>query len=235
MHRLNDGRDYVSMPLGKIFLVQLLNIAGLGPIFGPLMGALYGPTALLWIVVGCIFAGAVHDYFTGMLSIRHDGLSVPNIVKHYLGNGISKVMTAFCIIVTILTGMVFVVGPAGLLAELTKPDFGQNFWVAIIFLYYFLATIFPIDTIIGKVYPFFGFFLILMAVSLLGAVCFNDTTAYIPASFWTSHHPSGLSAWPAVFITIACGAVSGFHSTQSPIMSRCIENEKHGRLVFYGR
>lgn len=227
-----DGRDYVEMPLWKVFLVQLLNIAGLGPIFGPLLGALYGPVALLWIVAGCIFGGAVHDYMCGMLSVRNQGKSLPNICGEYLGKNFQHVMVGVCVLVLILTGMVFVTGPAALLDEITS--YSMSFWLTVIFGYYFISTVLPIDKLIGKIYPFFGALLIIMAVSLLGALILSPQLGTIPASFWTSSHPSGESAWPVAFITIACGALSGFHSTQSPLMSRCLANEKYGRFTFYG-
>ena len=213
--KMPDGVDYVEMSPTKVFLIQLLNIAGLGPVFGPILGALYGPIALLWVVIGCVFAGAVHDYFSGMLSVRYNGKSVPD----------------FAVVLLILVGVVFVAGPAGLLSQLTGMH--SMLFVAIIFAYYFLATILPVDKIIGRVYPFFAVLLVFMAVGLLGALAFKGYTFYSNIE-WTMHSPSGLPAWPLVFITIACGACSGFHATQSPLMARCINNEKHGRKIFYG-
>lgn len=227
-----DGQDYIELSEKKIFLIQLLNIAGLGPVFGPLLGALYGPIALFWIVIGCIFAGAVHDYFSGMLSVRHRGLSLPNICGIYLGKITQYLMIVFCVIVLLLTGMVFVAGPAGLLSTLSGES--KELWMIVIFIYYFFATILPIDKIIGKAYPIFGALLIFMAISFLLGMFFTPGLNTIPVSYWTSSHPSGQSAWPLVFITIACGAISGFHSTQSPLMSRCLSNEKYGHSVFYG-
>ena len=215
----------------KVFLIQLLNIAGLGPVFGPILGALYGPIALLWVVIGCVFAGAVHDYFSGMLSVRYNGKSVPDIVGYNLGDLIKKLMRVFAVVLLILVGVVFVAGPAGLLSQLTGMH--SMLFVAIIFAYYFLATILPVDKIIGRVYPFFAVLLVFMAVGLLGALAFKGYTFYSNIE-WTMHSPSGLPAWPLVFITIACGACSGFHATQSPLMARCINNEKHGRKIFYG-
>ena len=232
VQEMADGRDYIELPNWKVFLIQLLNIAGLGPIFGPLLGALYGPPALFWIVFGCIFGGAVHDYMSGMLSVRHQGKSIPNICGIYMGSAVKNFMVVFCLLVLILTGMVFVTGPADLLNELF--GHGRGLWLCIIFAYYFLATILPIDKIIGRFYPFFGALLVFMAISLLLALFLNPQLNSIPAAYWTSSHPSGASAWPLVFITIACGAVSGFHSTQSPLMSRCLSNEKYGRQTFYG-
>ena len=229
--KMPDGVDYVEMSPSKVFLIQLLNIAGLGPVFGPILGALYGPIALLWVVIGCVFAGAVHDYFSGMLSVRYNGKSVPDIVGYNLGDLIKKLMRVFAVVLLILVGVVFVAGPAGLLSQLTGMH--SMLFVAIIFAYYFLATILPVDKIIGRVYPFFAVLLVFMAVGLLGALAFKGYTFYSNIE-WTMHSPSGLPAWPLVFITIACGACSGFHATQSPLMARCINNEKHGRKIFYG-
>ena len=229
--KMPDGVDYVEMSPTKVFLIQLLNIAGLGPVFGPILGALYGPIALLWVVIGCVFAGAVHDYFSGMLSVRYNGKSVPDIVGYNLGDLIKKLMRVFAVVLLILVGVVFVAGPAGLLSQLTGMH--SMLFVAIIFAYYFLATILPVDKIIGRIYPFFAVLLVFMAVGLLSALAFKGYTFYSNIE-WTMHSPSGLPAWPLVFITIACGACSGFHATQSPLMARCINNEKHGRKIFYG-
>ena len=229
--KMPDGVDYVEMSPAKVFLIQLLNIAGLGPVFGPILGALYGPIALVWVVIGCVFAGAVHDYFSGMLSVRYNGKSVPDIVGYNLGEPIRKLMRVFAVVLLILVGVVFVAGPAGLLAQLTGID--SMLFVAIIFAYYFLATILPVDKIIGRIYPFFAVLLVFMAVGLLAALAFKGYTFYSNIE-WTTQNPAGLPAWPLVFITIACGACSGFHATQSPLMARCISNEKHGRQIFYG-
>ncbi len=226
-----DGVDYVEMSPAKLFLIQLLNIAGLGPIFGPILGALYGPSALLWIVFGSILGGAVHDYFSGMLSLRHEGKSVPDVVGYQLGNGFKQFMRLFAIILLLLVGVVFVLGPAKLLGQLTSlPVMG---WVAIIFIYYFLATILPINQIIGRIYPVFGAILLFMAVGLTAALIFQGYHFY-PQLTLANIHPKGLPLWPLMFITIACGAISGFHATQSPMMARCMANEKYGRPVFYG-
>lgn len=226
-----DGVDYVEMSPAKIYLVQLLNIAGLGPIFGPILGALYGPSALLWIVFGSIFAGAVHDYFSGMLSVRSGGSSVPDVVGQQLGNGFKQFMRAFSILLLLLVGVVFVLGPAKLLTTLS--GLPTPAWVGIIFGYYFLATVMPVDKIIGRLYPFFGAVLLFMAVGLAGAICLSDH-AMIPQVTLDNLHPKGLPIWPLMFITIACGAISGFHATQSPMMARCMSNEKCGRSIFYG-
>ena len=228
---MRDGVDYVEMSPKKIFLVQLLNIAGLGPIFGPILGALYGPSALIWIVIGCIFGGAVHDYFSGMLSIRSGGKSIPDVVGLQLGNGFKQFMRLFSIVLLLLVGVVFVLGPAKLLGNLT--GWAVPAWVAIIFAYYFLATILPVDKIIGRLYPVFGAVLIFMAVGLTTALLFNGYELF-PEMTLANLHPKELPLWPLMFITIACGAISGFHATQSPLMARCIGNEKHGRPLFYG-
>ena len=229
--KLADGVDYVEMSPRKIFLIQLLNIAGLGPIFGPILGALYGPSALLWIVIGCIFGGAVHDYFSGMLSIRHGGKSIPDVVGFQLGNAFKQFMRVFSIILLLLVGVIFVVGPAGLLAKLSS--LSVPVWVGIIFCYYFLATILPINKIIGRIYPLFGAILIFMAVGLTGALMFQGYELF-PEMTFSNLHPKDLPLWPLMFITIACGAISGFHATQSPLMARCVGNERDGRKLFYG-
>lgn len=230
--RLEDGVDFVPMPIWKIFLIQFLNIAGLGPIFGAIAGALWGPAAFLWIVLGSIFAGGVHDYFSGMLSLRHDGASIPEIVGNYLGNGFRQFMRAFSIVLLVLLGVVFITGPAGLLESITPKALDKNFWIYAIFIYYLLATMLPIDKLIGKIYPIFGVCLLLMAVGVSGGIILKGYK--IPEITLTNLHPKGLPIWPLMFITIACGAISGFHSTQSPLMARCITNEKQGRFVFYG-
>ncbi|WP_406660186.1 carbon starvation protein A [Methanolobus sp. ZRKC3] len=228
---LADGVDYVEMPPKKIFLVQLLNIAGLGPIFGPILGALYGPAALIWIVIGSIFGGAVHDYFSGMLSIRSGGRSIPDVVGYELGSGFKQFMRLFSIVLLLLVGVVFVLGPAKLLGNLT--GMAIHVWVTIIFCYYFLATILPVDKIIGRVYPLFGAVLIFMAVGLIAALIFEGYN-FSPELSLANMHPTDLPLWPLMFITIACGAISGFHATQSPLMARCISNEKYGYPLFYG-
>lgn len=231
---MTDGVDYVPLPWKKILLIQILNIAGLGPIFGAIMGALYGPAAFLWIVLGSIFAGAVHDFFSGMLSVRHDGKSISEIVGIYLGDSMKQFMRIFSVILLVLVGTVFIAGPAGLLANLGMTGIFANkwFWLAVIVLYYFLATVMPIDKIIARFYPVFGIVLLVMALGVGGAILFYQHP--IPEITLANLHPKQLPLWPMLFITIACGAISGFHSTQSPLMARCIENEKYGRRVFYG-
>ncbi|GAA3615338.1 carbon starvation CstA family protein [Flavivirga amylovorans] len=230
-----DGVDYVPLKLGKIFLIQFLNIAGLGPIFGAIAGALWGPVAFLWIVFGCIFGGVVHDYFSGMLSIRHGGDSIPEIVGKYLGGGVRQFMRVFAVVLLILVGVVFVKGPATILQELTGVN--VSILIGAIFVYYLLATMIPIDKLIGKVYPLFGASLLIMAIGLFGGLLFQGYT--IPeltiSNFVNMHSsPDKYPVFPLVFITIACGAISGFHSTQSPLMARCISNEKDGKKVFIG-
>lgn len=230
-----DGVDFVPLKLHKIFLIQFLNIAGLGPIFGAIAGALWGPVAFLWIVFGCIFAGSVHDYFSGMLSIRHGGESISEIVGRYLGQGVKQFMRLFSIVLLVLVGVVFVKGPATILQGMLGGNI--TLIMAIIFLYYLLATMVPIDKLIGKVYPIFGISLLVMAVGLLFALFFEGYQ--IPelslSNFRNMHtDPEKFPVFPLLFITIACGAISGFHSTQAPLMARCVSNEKDGRKVFFG-
>lgn len=230
---MEDGVDFMPLSWPRIFLIQFLNIAGLGPIFGAIMGALFGPAAFIWIVLGSIFAGGVHDYFSGMLSIRHEGKSVSEIVGIYLGENARKVMRVFSVVLLILVGTVFMTGPAQLLANLNFAGLGSlNIWLAIIIVYYFLATILPVDKIIAKVYPLFGAALLIMAVGIGSMLLIKGYN--IPEVTLSNFHPSGLSLWPMLFVTIACGAISGFHATQSPMMARCLPNEKYGRRVFYG-
>ncbi len=233
--RLEDGVDFVQMPAWKIFLIQFLNIAGLGPIFGAIAGAMWGPSAFLWIVFGCIFAGGVHDYFSGMLSVRHDGASIPEVVGKYLGKGFQNFMRVFSVVLLVLVGVVFVSGPASILKGLT----GMNLQVLIyiIFGYYLLATMIPIDKLIGKIYPIFGFALLFMAVGVAAALIFGgyNIPEVIPSNLINMHSKPGSNPiFPMLFITIACGAISGFHATQSPLMARCISNEKQGKKIFYG-
>ena len=235
--KLNDGVDYVPIPWWRVFLIQFLNIAGLGPIFGAIAGAMWGPVAFLWIVLGSVFAGAVHDYFSGMLSIRHNGLSITEIVGIYLGNGTKQLMRGFTVILMVLVGAVFIMGPAKILASLTPDSLSMPFWVWVVFIYYVIATMLPIDKMIGKIYPVFGVALLFMALGLIIALFVKGY--HIPefnfGSFRNLHVDSEkFPVFPMMFITIACGAISGFHSTQSPLMARCITNEKLGRRIFYG-
>ena len=239
--RINDGVDYVVMPQWKLFLVQLLNIAGLGPIFGAMQGALWGPVVFLWITFGTIFAGGVHDYFSGMMSERNDGASIAEVTGRYLGPVMQNIMRVFSVVLLIMVGTVFAVGPAGLIVTLCKNG-GMSgvltttlFWLIIILVYYFIATFISIDAIIGKIYPVFGICLIIMAVGVIFGIFTNP--AYTIPEIWANFsnmHPSNTPIWSFMFITVACGAISGFHSTQSPLMARCMKSEKQGHFVFYG-
>ena len=232
---VNDGVDFVPLPAWKMFLIQFLNIAGLGPIFGAIAGALWGPVAFIWIVVGCIVAGGVHDYFSGMLSVRHRGASIPEVVGKYLGKGVMHFMRFFAILLLILVGVVFIKGPASLLNDMT--GISVTILVAVIFLYYILATLLPIDKLIGKIYPIFGFSLLFMAAGIAIMLVVNgyDIPELTVANLSNLHSsPEKFPIFPMLFITIACGAISGFHSTQSPMMARCMTNEKQGRNIFYG-
>lgn len=231
-----DGVDYIPLPTWKIFMIQFLNIAGLGPIFGAIMGAKFGTASYLWIVLGSIFAGATHDYLAGMLSIRHGGESLPEIIGRYLGLTTKQVMRVFSVVLMILVGAVFVAGPAGLLAKLTPDYMDTTFWIIVVFIYYILATLLPIDKIIGKIYPVFAIALLFMAVGILTMLYVNHPS--LP-EFWDglqNTHPNAalLPIFPIMFVSIACGAISGFHATQSPMMARCMKSEKYGRPVFYG-
>ena len=235
-----DGVDFIPLPTWKVFMIQFLNIAGTGPIFGAIMGAKFGPASYLWIVLGCIFAGAVHDYFVGMLSLRHGGAGLPELVGSYLGNGTRKVMLVFSVVLLLLVGTVFVYSPALILGDMAGDGSRAAImlWVGIIFIYYIVATLLPIDKIIGKIYPVFAIALLFMAAALM--VCLFIKWPSLP-EIWDglqNRGPSiglkGQPIFPCLFITIACGAISGFHATQSPLMARCLKNEKLGRPVFYG-
>ena len=235
-----DGVDYIVLPPWKIFMIQFLNIAGTGPIFGAIMGAKFGPAAYLWIVLGCIFAGATHDYFSGMLSVRHGGANQPELIGTYLGKTTKNVMLVFSVFLLLMVGAVFVFSPAKILGDMWEPavvvdSMGQyTFWLIIIFIYYIIATMLPIDKIIGKIYPLFAFSLLFMAVALM--VMLFVKMPDIP-EIWEGLSVPALTPkniFPALFITIACGAISGFHATQSPLMARCMKHEKQGRPIFYG-
>ncbi|GGW39418.1 carbon starvation CstA family protein [Arenibacter certesii] len=235
--RLQDDVDFVPLPTWRIFLIQFLNIAGLGPIFGAIAGAMFGPSAFLWIVLGSIFAGAVHDYFSGMLSIRHDGLSISEIVGIYLGPSMKHLMRYFTIILLIFVGTVFLMGPAKIIDGMTGNMWNLWIWVGIILVYYILSTLLPIDKVISKLYPIFGLAMLLMAVGLLIALLFGDypIPEIVPANLYNmTTNPEETPLFPILFVTIACGAISGFHATQSPLMARCMKNETLGRKIFYG-
>lgn len=259
-----DGVDYMPMSKTRIWLIQLLNIAGTGPIFGPILGALYGPVAMLWIVLGCIFAGAVHDYFCGMLSVRNGGASMPTLAGKFLGSPVKLFINILAVVLLFLVGIVFVISPAKLLSSITLDSFGSTgesgltvwgmnqttvitVWTSIIFGYYILATLLPIDKIIGKVYPLFGALLLFMSVGMVYGLFSSHFSTTDPIEFFRT--VDGITAekffqnfqvkgdvpiWPLLFLTISCGALSGFHATQTPLMARCAENEKEGRFIFYG-
>ncbi len=237
-YRLQDGVDFIPMSTKRVFLIQFLNIAGTGPIFGAIQGILFGPAAYLWIVLGCIFGGAVHDFMSGMMSLQRDGKSIPEIVNDEMGQKAHVIICVLSLVLMVLVGTVFATTPAGLLANMTASwgNFGtMSFWIAVIFVYYFFATMFPIDKLIGKIYPVFGIALLLMAVGLLYGIFVNTGNVPEITEAFADHHPSGaIPIFPGLCITIACGAVSGFHGTQSPMMARCMKNEKYGRPVFYG-
>lgn len=230
---INDGVDCVPIKTWKALLIQLLNIAGTGPIFGALMGACFGPVVFLWIVFGSILGGAVHDYMCGMISERNNGASIAELSGIYLGKPALYVMRVFSILLLLLTGTVFVTSPAALISKLFPIRLGNTFWIVVILIYYILATLLPIDKVIGKLYPVFGVILIVMALSIAGGIIFLPQYQ-IPEVTLRNLNPEGLPVWPFMFITVACGAISGFHATQSPMMSKCIMSEKDGRKVFYG-
>lgn len=238
---MKDGVDYIPIPTWRVFLIQFLNIAGTGPIFGAVLGIMFGPAAYLWIVFGCIFIGAVHDFYLGMISLRYKGISLPEIVGHELGTTARRFIYLFSLMLLLLLGGVYVITCSDLLAVITgdalniTPDLWKTIWIGVIFTYFLLATLLPIDTLIGKLYPVFGAALLIMAVG----VCWNifALDGWMPEitdAPFVSHHPNGTPLLPFLCITIACGAVSGFHGTQSPLMARCLTNERKGRLVFYG-
>lgn len=233
-----DGVDFMPMATWKVFLIQFLNIAGTGPIFGAIQGILFGPAAYFWIVLGCIFGGAVHDYMAGMLSIRKDGASLPELVGDELGNGARLTMRILSLVLMILVGAVFATTPAGLLSSMIGGESilgDKTLWIIVIFAYYILATLMPIDKLIGKIYPVFGVALLIMAVGVGAGIFLNPGEMPEITDAFSNHHPaSSIPLFPGICITIACGAVSGFHATQSPMMARCIKNEKYGRPIFYG-
>ena len=233
--RLYDGVDYVPMPRWRVFLIQLLNIAGIGPIFGAILGACFGPVAFLWITGGGILMGAMHDFLSGVMTLRNDALSIPEVIARYLGRWTRIFVSIFTIVLMILVGVVFMKSPAGILADMV-PSVSQGLWIAIIVVYYFAATLLPVDKVIGRLYPIFGAALIFMAAGLLAVLAFKSGEYTIPEL--SLHNcqpdPAKMPLMPTLFITIACGAISGFHATQSPMMARCINNERECRSVFYG-
>ena len=230
-----DGVDYVVLPGWKVFMIQFLNIAGTGPIFGAIMGAKFGPSAYLWIVFGCIFAGAVHDYLSGMLSMRHGGAGLPELVGAYLGKRTKKVMLIFSVFLLLMVGAVFVYSPAIILGKLCSDSITWVYiWCIIIFIYYFLATMLPIDKIIGRIYPLFAVAMLFMAIALMVVLLIKWPSLPELSDGLKNMNPSAGSIFPCLFITIACGAISGFHATQSPLMARCIKSERQGRPLFYG-
>lgn len=283
-YSMTDGVDYMPMSKTKIWLIQLLNIAGTGPIFGPILGALYGPVAMLWIVIGCIFAGAVHDYFCGMLSIRNGGATMPNLAGKFLGRPVKLFINVMALILLLLVGVVFVASPAQLLATITMDVAGAtqgtmelgdveaikqavasggvtvwgmdkatviSVWTVIIFGYYILATLLPVDKIIGRIYPFFGALLLFMSVGMVYGLVSAHLSVTDPIDFFRTVNADGqgltwekftqnfqvkgdVPIWPLLFLTISCGALSGFHATQTPLMARCAQNESEGRFIFYG-
>lgn len=236
VHTMADGVDFVVLPTWKIFLIQFLNIAGLGPIFGAIMGVMFGPAAFIWIVFGTIFAGAVHDFLSGMMSLRSNGASLPEIVGNQLGNRTKTALRYIALLLMILVGAVFVYNPADLLAMLTPESLDRTFWIVVIFGYYMAATLLPIDKLIGKLYPIFGFALLFMAVGIM-VVLFSNSS--LMPEMWDDFYnhtanPEANPIFPMMFVSIACGAISGFHATQSPMMARCLKNERYAKPVFYG-
>ncbi|RAV29581.1 carbon starvation CstA family protein [Sinomicrobium soli] len=235
--KLRDDVDFVPLPTWKVFLIQFLNIAGLGPIFGAISGAMFGPSAFIWIVFGSIFAGGVHDYLSGMLSVRHNGLSISEIVGVYLGKHLKQLMRVFTIVLLIFVGTVFLVGPAKIIAEMFESGWSAGVWMLIILVYYLLSTLLPIDKMISKIYPVFGMAMLVMALGLLTALFSGEyhipeISAHTLRNMTTN--PGETPLFPIMFVTIACGAISGFHATQSPLMSRCLKNEREGKKVFFG-
>ncbi len=232
-----DGIDFIPMPTWKVFLIQFLNIAGMGPIFGAIMGIMFGPAAFMWIVFGTIFAGAVHDFLSGVMSVRSGGTSMPEMVGNELGQSVRQLVRPVSLIMLLLVGAVFVITPASILAKLTPEWFNAQFWIIVIFAYYILATLLPIDKLIGRFYPVFGASLLFMAVGIVCVLFFGDVTIADGVSdgfFNRNPKADSYPIFPMMFVSIACGAISGFHSTQSPMMARCLKNEKLARPVFYG-
>lgn len=236
VHKFADGVDFMPLRPWKIFLIQFLNIAGLGPIFGAIMGVMYGPAAFLWIALGTIFAGGVHDYLSGMMSVRMNGASLPAMVGSQLGQKVRNTLNVFTVLLLTLVGAVFVYNPADLLAGLTPDHLNRTFWVIVILIYYVAATLLPIDKIIGKIYPLFGLALLFMAGGIMVGLFIHHADMPEIWSEMYNHKPNPRlnPIFPMMFVTIACGAISGFHATQSPLMARCLTNEKHAQPIFYG-
>lgn len=230
---INDGVDFVPLPVWKSFLIELLNIAGVGPIFGALAGAVFGPVVLLWIVFGSIFCGAVHDYMTGMISSRYNGSSLGEVIRINFGTGLSLIVQIFIAIMLILVSAVFTMSSVHLLSKVTPIFLDDKIWMIAVLIYFFLSTFLPLNTLIGKIYPVFGLILLLMAVGVLWGIISGDKLS-LDAFTYANLHPNQISVWPFMFISVACGAISGFHSTQAPLMAKCIRYEHEGRLVFYG-
>jgi len=227
---INDGVDCVPMPIWKTFLIQLLNIAGLGPIFGALAGAVFGPIVLLWVVFGCVLGGAVHDYFAAMISSRHGGCTLGELMGIYLGPKVRTLLQFCTMLMMIMVGTVFTSGSVNLLAKVTPDFLNVPFWTVVVVIYFFLSTFLPIDKVIGKIYPLFGLVLLIMAVGILYGVVASGGFEFSLANL----HPKNTPAWPFMFVAVACGAISGFHATQSPMMAKCIRSEREGRITFYG-
>ncbi|MBP3967913.1 carbon starvation protein A [Bacillus sp. WL1] len=227
-----DGVDYVPMDRRKNSMIQLLNIAGTGPIFGPILGALYGPVAFVWIVIGAIFAGAVHDYLTGMISIRNKGAHIPELAGKFLGNAMRHIVNVFSLLLLVLVGTVFITTPASLLDIVLQGKVSITIILSVIFVYYILSTILPIDKIIGKIYPVLGALLLISAIGIGGMMIIKGSP--IPELTFENMHLDNAPIFPLLMLTITCGALSGFHATQSPIISRTLQTEKHGRYVFFG-
>lgn len=231
VYRLENGVDYIPMSRLKLYLIHFLNIAGLGPIFGAIQGALFGPAAFFWIVFGTIFIGAVHDFFSGFMSLRNNGLTMPDIISKFLGTKAQKLVAFIIVITGILVSATFATGSADLLANLTKIP--TIIWIIIIFIYFLIATLFPIDKIIGKIYPIFGALFLIMAIMMIGGLFLNPTY-HIPEITTQGLYLTDKAIFPYLFVTIACGAISGFHASQSPIVARCMKSEKDARPVFFG-
>ena len=227
----NDGVDYIQLPTYKAFLIQFLNIAGLGPVFGAILGAVYGPVCLIWIVLGCIFAGAVHDYLSGMLSLRNDGKSLTFLMEKYLGSKFRHIFLIILIAMLLMVGAIFAKSPAQMLSQMTNLPLW--IWLSVVFGYYFIATLLPIDKIIGRFYPIFALCLLVSSFLLTVLLFTQDVPAFLNFDL-NNHHPNQLPIFPLMFVTIVCGAISGFHSTQSPMIARCITDEKYARPIFYG-